>query len=97
MSGMLERTMIFLVVASSLMGCSTNPNKIIEQQEDEAKRSHIVFKVQNPDYQILLDKNNKITQICNVASSTQCNSPMGIPYGIFRKCTGLMFRTETCM
>ncbi len=72
-----ERTMILLVVASSLMGCSTNQNKIFEQQEYEAKRSNIVFKVQRPDYQIVLDNDNKITQICNVATSSQCNLPKG--------------------
>lgn len=72
-----EHTMILLVVASSLMGCSTNQNKIFEQQEYEAKRSNIVFKVQRPDYQIVLDNDNKITQICNVATSSQCNLPKG--------------------
>jgi len=77
MSVILERTIVFLVIASSLMGCSTNTNRIIEQQEDEAKRSHIVFKVQNPDYHIVLDKNNKVTQICNVESRAQCNFPVG--------------------
>lgn len=72
-----EHTMILLVVASSLIGCSTNQNKIFEQQEYEAKRSNIVFKVQRPDYQIVLDNDNKITQICNVATSSQCNFPKG--------------------
>ena len=65
--GMKPLVVGLLYLSLLVSGCSTSPNKAIEQEQRSVANGKVSFRVQNPEYQFILDKDNRLTSICNAS------------------------------
>jgi len=71
----MKRAYIFLCVCLVVSGCSTSQSRInaavkaIEEEKRSATSRNVWRVISNPEFQIVLDKNDRILSICNISQS----------------------------